>query len=112
MARTRKIIGCQNDSALPLHEIAVSLAGIRQSFLRRGTEPAVPHDNLAVDHHGAHAARFGAVDDLAENIVYRLVVQRIDVDKNQVRAFARLDGAAERIETERFGAAVAMRRTA
>ena len=82
------------------------MAGIGKNFLFVvRDQTAVLHEKLAVDHHGPHITRFGTVNNLAEHIVHRLAVDRIEIDQDQVRAFAYLDSAADRIEPERFGAA-------
>ncbi len=74
------------------------MASARIFLVIEARKLAVAHYDLAVDDHRLNIARLGAVDDLAEDVVDRLVMHGVDVDENQIRALADFDGAAERVE--------------
>ena len=66
-----------------IHQIAVGLPriGHQLGVIVLG-QFAIAHQNFPVDHHSPHVARLGAVDDLAEDIVYRLIVDGIRIDED------------------------------
>ena len=65
----------------------------------------VAHQYFAIDHHGLHIASLGAVNELAEDLVHRLIVNCVDIDKDQIRSLADFHGSTDRPEAKSFGAA-------
>src|SRR6185312_10028271 len=75
--------------AHPLHQISVRPLCINKNMpLIDLMKLPVAHQYLAIDHHGLHIASLDAVNKLAEDVIHRLIVNRVDIDEDQIRSFA------------------------
>jgi len=66
-----------------------------QLFFVVPRELAVTHQYLSIDDDRLHVAGFSAVNELAEKIVYRLMMDRVHVNQNQIRPLTGFDGSAK-----------------
>src|SRR5712692_2764294 len=98
MASKRKIMRkLERERRQSFHQIAMGKprVGQRLSFVVP-SELAIAHQHLTVDDDRLHVAGLGAMDELAKDIVYRLIMDRVHVNQNQIRPFTDFNGSAKR----------------